>query len=184
MGVDRSVTESVAVGDLERSVVGALQKVIGGTLSEITVRALDGELGSGDELTDPDLYIGGEVRLRFGSDQNLFVSWVQNHGWPVPCSIGGQTTSLFRPGALKDWDSSDLEPWRRCLGARLLSARVLGRDETPQIVEFAFESVTLWLGTGHQREFGDGDDLLVRWDGARPDLSGWQVMWSSRTLPR
>lgn len=169
------------MGDLDRSVVGALEKVVGRTLSEITVLALDGEIGSRDELTDPDLYIGGEVLLRFDGDQDLVVSWVQNHGWPVFCSIGGQGTSRFEPGALQDWDTSDLDPWRSCLGTRLLSARVLGCDETPHIVEFAFEGMNLWLGNGHQHEFGDGDDLLVRWNAARPDLSGWEVMWSSRS---
>ncbi len=59
------------MGDLDRSVVGALKKVVGRTLSEIIVRALDGELGSRDELTEPHLYIGGEVRLRFDGDRDF-----------------------------------------------------------------------------------------------------------------
>jgi hypothetical protein len=167
------------MGDLDRSVVGALKKVVGRTLSDIAVPALDGEIGSRHELRDPDLYIGGEVRLRFDDAQDVYVSWVQNQGWPVFCSIGGQAKSHFKPDSLQEWITSDLEPWTRCLGTQLLSARVLGRDETPHIVEFAFETVSLWLGNGCQREFGDGDDLLIRWDANALDLSDWDAIWSS-----
>jgi hypothetical protein len=46
-------------------------------------------------------------------------------------------------------------------------------------VEFAFETVSLWLGNGCQREFGDGDDLLIRWDANALDLSDWDAIWSS-----
>lgn len=172
------------MGDLDRSVLGALKKVVGRTLSEITVRALDGELGSRDELTDPDLYIGGEVRLRFDGDQDLFVSWTENDGWEDHFSLGGREASHFTTGSLQEWGTSDLEPWSRCAGTRLSSARILGSDGTPHIVELAFEKARLWLGDGYKHEFGDGDDLLIRWDANRPSLSDWEVMWSSPDMAR
>lgn len=168
-----------ATGDLDRSVVGARRNTIGRTLTEIAVRALDGEIGSRDELADPHLYIGGEVRLRFDDTQDVFVSWVQNDGWEVFCSIGSKATSYFTPDSLQEWDTADLDPWSQCLGTRLSSARVFGIDRTPHIVEFSFETASLWLGNGYQHEFGDGDDLLIRWDAQRPTLTAWHMMWSS-----
>ena len=139
MGAVLSVTKSVAVGDLDRSVVGALQKVVGRTLPEIIDRALDGELGTRDELTDPDPCIGGEVRLRFDGDQDLFVSWVENDGWEHHFSLGGREASHFTSGSLQEWDTTDLPPWSRSPGPRLSSARILGSDGTPHIVELAFK---------------------------------------------
>lgn len=167
--------------DLGRSIVSALENVVGRTLTKITVRALDGELRSRDELSLPDLFIGGEVRLRFDGGLDLFVSWVENDGWSHHFSLGGRDASHFTPESLHEWDTSDLEPWSQCTGTSLSSARILGSDGTPHIVELAFENASLWLGDGHQHEFGDGDDLLIRWAGAHPNPSDWEELWSSRT---
>lgn len=169
------------MGDLDHAIVSVVETALGRTLSGIFVRSLDGELTSREQLSDPDLYIGGEVRLRFDDEHDLFVSWVQNQGWPVFCSIGARANSHFLSGALQDWDPSDLEPWCGCIGSALSSARVLGRDGTPHIAELSFGTATLWLGNGYELEFGDGTDLLIRWNALRPVSSDWEVMWSSST---
>lgn len=164
------------MGDLAKSVTRSLADTIGEPLSRVVIRALDGEISNRDEFTDPRLYIGGEVRLDF-EGQSVFVSWVQNEGWPSFCSIGVRSESLFmRDSTLVDWDVTDLPPWSECIGQRLLAGRVFEIDETPQVVEFSFDSQTFWMASGQEQEVGDGDDLLIR-TGFFPGLRSARLVW-------
>lgn len=166
------------MGDLAKSVTRSLSGATGEALRRIVVRALDGEIRHRDELTDGRLYIGGEVRLDF-EGQSLFVSWVQNEGWPVSCSIGVRPESLFvRDARLVDWDVGDLLPWSECLGQRLLAGRVFAIDETPQVVELSFGSKGFWMASGHQQEVGDGTDLLIR-PGSFPGHRRASLVWQA-----
>ena len=102
------------MGDLAESVTRSLAGAIGGALRRVVIRALDGEISNQVDLTDPQLHVGGEVRLDF-EDRSVFVSWVQNEGWPVTCSIGVRPSSLFKQDStLVDWDVGSSS----CLGAR------------------------------------------------------------------
>jgi hypothetical protein len=154
------------MGDLANSV----------TLRRAVVRALEGEISECAEFTDPQLYVGGEVRLDF-EGQSVFVSWVQNEGWPDFCSIGVRPESHFRQDStLVDWDVSDLPPWSKCVGRRLLTARVFAIDETPQVVEFSFDGQGFWMASGQERDVGDGTDLLIR-SGPFPGLADARLAW-------
>ncbi len=164
------------MGDLANSVTRRLADTIGLFLRRVVIRAFDGEIIDRQELTDPQLYVAGEVRLEFAS-RTVFVSWVQNEGWPVFCSIGVRSESLFLADAtLVDWDVGDLEPWRKCVGRRLLGARVFSMEETPHVVEFSFDGQAFWLANGGMQHVGDGDDLLIR-AGSFPGLEGARLVW-------
>ena len=165
-----------AVGDLAKSVTRSLADVVGVPLRRVVIRTLDGEISNRDELTDPWLHIGGEVRLDFEA-QPVFVSWVQKEGWPVFCSIGVRSESLFmRDSTLVDWDVGNLVPWSMCIDQHLLAARVFTIDETPQVVEFSFDGQDFWMASGHEQDVGDGDDLLIR-PGPFPGHEGAKLVW-------
>lgn len=164
------------MGDLAKSVTRSLTDTLGVPLRRVVVRALDGEISHRGELTDPQLCVGGEVRLDF-EDHSVFVSWVQDEGWPVFCSIGVRPESLFmQDSTLVDWDVSDLAPWSQCIGQRLLAARVFVIDETPHVVEFSFNGEAFWMASGHQKDVGDGTDLLIR-PGSFPGVEGARLAW-------
>lgn len=164
------------MGDLTRSVTAALSGVIGATLRRVVFRALDGEVANWGELTDPRLYIGGEVYLEF-EGQSVFVSWVSKDGWLDHFSIGVRPESLFVQNALLlDWDVSDLDPWSKCTGQRLLAVRVFATRETPHVVEFSFDGQSFWMADGCKQVVGDGDDLLIR-PGSFPGLVGARLLW-------
>lgn len=128
------------MGDLANSVTRCLADVVGLTLRGVVIRALYGEIVDRGERVDPELYVGGEVRLDCES-RSVFVGWVQNEGWPVRCFIGVRAESLFRrDSTLVEWDVGALDPWRRCIGQRLLAARVFTIDGTPHVVEFSFDA--------------------------------------------
>ncbi len=165
------------MGDLAESVTRSLSDVAGGTLRRVVLRALNGEVADRDEFDDPKLYIGGEVRLEFES-QSVFVSWAENDGWRDHFSIGVRPESLFAPHAtLCDWDVSDLDPWRRCVGQRLRAARVFVFGETPHVVELVFDGQSFWMADGFEQVVGDGDDLLIR-PGRFPGIDGATLAWA------
>jgi hypothetical protein len=165
------------VGDLARSVTRSLSEAIGLSLRRVVIRALDGEVGDRAEFADPLLYIGGEVHLDFGG-RSVFVSWAENDGWADHFSIGVNGKSLFLPGALRDWDVSDLDPWSGCAGKLLSGVRVFALAETPHVVELSFDDHRFWLADGYQELVGDGDDLLIR-SGPVPELDGAKLVWSA-----
>jgi hypothetical protein len=164
------------VGDLGKSVTRSLADAIGVRLRRVVIRAFDGEIGDRDRFANPQLYIGGEVRLDFES-QSVFVSWAENDGWPDHFSIGVRSKSLFiQDSTLVDWDVGDLEPWSECTGQRLLAARVFAIDETPHVVEFSFDGQSFWMADGREQAVGDGDDLLIR-PGSFPGFDGARLVW-------
>lgn len=165
------------MGDLAQRVTRLLSDVADATLRRVVIRALDGEIADRAGLTTPEFYIGGEIRLEFES-QSVFVSWTENDGWPDHFSIGVRPESLFAPDAtLRDWDVSDLNPWSKCIGQRLLSARVFAIGETPHVVELSFGSQSIWMADGYEQAVGDGDDLLLR-TGRFPGIDGAHLAWS------
>jgi len=166
------------VGDLTECVTRALSAVVGSTLRQVVIRALDGEVADRAELSDPMLCVGGEVRLEFGG-RLLFVSWVSCDGWSDHFSIGVRHQSLFVPGALlRDWNVSDLEPWSKCVGKRLRGAKVFSFEGTPHVVELSFDEQVWWMADGYQHAIGDGDDLLIR-SGSFPVSGGVEVAWAT-----
>ena len=164
------------MGDLAKSVTCALANTIGVPLQQVVVRALGGEISHRDELADPLLYIGGEVRLDF-EGHSVFVSWAQSEGWPVFCSIGVRPETFFAQNStLVDWVVSDLDHWSGCVGQRLLAGRVFAIDDTPHVVEFSFEGQAFWMACGQERNVGDGTDLLIR-PGGFPGMEGAKRIW-------
>jgi hypothetical protein len=149
----------------------------GATLRRVVIRALEGEFAHRTELQDPELYIGGEVRLEF-EGRALFVSWASRDGWESHFSIGVRPESLFVTDAtLRDWDVSDLEPWSLCTGQPLQGVRVFALGETPHVVEFGFVDQAFWMADGYEQSVGDGDDLLIR-SGRFPGIDGARMVWS------
>ena len=167
------------MGDLAKCVTRSLSEVVGLSLRRVVIRALDGEVVDRVEFADPRLYIGGEVHLDFGgeSGESVFLSWAEDAGWPDHFSIGASSKSWFSPGALRDWDVSDLDPWSACTGKRLSGVRVFALAETPHIVELSFDGHRFWIADGYQQRVGDGDDLLIR-SGPVPELDGAKLVWS------
>jgi hypothetical protein len=164
------------VGHLAKSVTRSLSDVIGASLRRVVIWALDCEVSDLSDFTDPQLNIGGEVCLVFDS-QSVFVSWVENDGWPDHFSIGVSSQSFLSPGVCRDWDVSDLDPWSKCTGQRLSGARVFAIAETPHVVELTFDRHRFWIADGHQQRVGDGDDLIIR-AGPVPELDGAKLVWS------
>jgi hypothetical protein len=85
--------------------------------------------------------------------------------------------SLFKPDStLVDWDVGDLDPWRECIGQRLVTARVFALEKTPTVVELSFGDQGFWMANGYEQRVGDGDDLLIR-PGSFPGLEGASLVW-------
>lgn len=164
------------MGDFDKSVTRSLSEVLGKVLRRVVIRALDGEVADRAEFADPRLYVGGEVHLDFGVD-SVFVSWAENDGWPDHFSIGSSCRSWFSPGALRDWDVSDLDPWSGCTGNPLSGVRVFTIAGTPHVVELSFDGHRFWIADGHEQRIGDGDDLIIR-SGPVPELDGAKLVWS------
>jgi hypothetical protein len=165
------------VPSLRDKVTGAIERRLGRVLQEAWYNCIEGEIEASG-LEDPTLFIGGDVELRFAQTPNLFVGWDENAGWECPFSLVVTETSAFS-GGLAPWSATRLYPWSEAIGTVLRRASVYGRDGTPFILQLAFESDrSIFIGTGWQQTFGDGDDILIRSSENMVDLSDWDLLWS------
>ncbi len=164
--------------DLREKVTGLIELSLGYELREVWYNCLKGET-DGTDLADPDLFIGGEVELRFNEIGDFVISWDENAGWDSHFSLVVTGASVFLPDTLKAWSVAQLYPWSEVIGRRLRNACVYGYDESPHIVELSFERrKSIYVGVGYQQKFGDGDDLLIRSSDHMIDLSDWDLLWS------
>jgi hypothetical protein len=157
----------------------ALIGAVGMVLTTVSYRRLWRPDG-GQDLDDPDVFIGEEVELVFHPARRLIVTWGQGRGWHGDCSVVVSTVSLGLPNAYSAFDAGGALVWQPHVGHRLQCASVLGWDATPLVVNFSFESGDILVGTGSEElgSFGDGLDMLVCAPTATL-LGGATVLWAS-----
>ena len=149
-------------------------------LREAWYHCLYGET-DGSDFEDRNFYFGGEVRLEFGAGATIYVSWEENAGWENPFSLVVSGVTVFKPNSLMPWPVSHLKPWSLAIGKSLIGACVYGAGKTPYIVCLSFDAdVNIYVGTGWEHEFRDGDDVLVRSSEAMIDLDDWNLLWSGQ----
>ena len=165
---------------LHDKVTGAIEGRLGRVLQEAWYNCIEGEIEASG-LEDPALFIGGDVELRFAETPNLIVWWDENAGWACHFSLMvAETSALFGSGGLVPWSATRLYPWSEVIGNVLRRASVYGRDGTPFVLQLGFESDrSIFIGTGWEQTFGDGDDILIRSSETMIDLSDWDLLWSA-----
>jgi len=164
--------------NLREKLIAPIEPCLGHALQGVEYGCLEGEI-KGTDLDDPYLYIGGEVRLRFNKVTNIIIGWDENAGWKCHFSLIVTEASLFSPGTLRAWPAECLHPWSLAIGKPLLNARVYGFDETPHVLRLSFAAGTsIFVGVGARKQFGDGDDVLIRSLENMIDLSDWDVLRS------
>ncbi|MEP6776292.1 MAG: hypothetical protein ABJA50_11925, partial [Chloroflexota bacterium] len=122
------------------------------------------------DLDVPLLYLGSEIELRFNGADSLYPSWGTNRGWGggAAFSLHAARHSHFTSGSLQAIDVSLNSAWTNFLHRPITHIDVLGWDDVPNVCRFGFEVGNMYVGTGHQYIFTDGDDLLVATE------EGWQ----------
>lgn len=167
---------------LHLRVLDALDGLVGQTLLGVTYWCLKGEATVADVLSR-EVYIGGEVELRFSDRARVFVSWDENAGWTDHFSLGVGRQTAFTADALEAVEASAAPQWRERVGSRLLGLSVLGWSGTPHVLVLEFAAGGVLIGDGHATDgFGDADDVLVRSreDAALlPHMSDARVLWRS-----
>jgi hypothetical protein len=122
------------------------------------------------DLDVPLVYLGSEIGIRFDGADPRYLSWGTNRGWGggAAFSLHVARQSYFTPGSLQTVDASLNSPWVNFLGKQITHIDILGWDGVPNLCRFGFDVGNMYVGTGHQYLFTDGDDLLVATE------EGWQ----------
>jgi ribosomal protein S18 acetylase RimI-like enzyme len=122
------------------------------------------------DLDVPLLYLGSEIELRFDGADPRYLSWGTNRGWGCgpAYSLHVASHSHFTTGSLQSIDAGLSSAWTGFLGRTITHIDVLGWDGVPNVCRFGFHAGNMYVGTGHQYTFTDGDDLLVATE------EGWQ----------
>lgn len=163
---------------LHDRVLAQLIPVIGERLERVVYWCLEHEAHA-EDLQDREFYLGGEVELGFSGNHRILVTWEQNAGFPDDSSLQVRGDSAFLPGGLERWGAEDTPVWVRHIGNPLGGAAVLGWNATPYLLRLEFTTGRVFIGIGHQRAFGNGDDVLVRAEEDMPALLDPETLWSS-----
>lgn len=153
---------------LVQEVMAKVEPLMGKALDQVRYWCLGSDM-SGKSLDAPFPYIGGEVELYFPHAGSLFISWQSNRGWGGAYSVGVSNDSHFLPGSLELFDANSTSTWKPLIGSNLTAVDVLGWDSVPYILKLVFPVGIVYVGSGMQHGFGDGDDTLICSEDA------WQV---------
>jgi hypothetical protein len=154
---------------LLQTVIGFLHELPGKSLDEVIYCPLPHELGE-DNIDVPLLYIGGEVKMRFRNLAPRYLGWDSNTGWGGAYSLRIALQTRFRPEFLEERVANQLSIWSRFVGTPLRHIDVLGWEGVPYICRFGFDAGEIYIGSGYQFAFGDGDDLIIATE------EGWQSL--------
>lgn len=164
---------------LTNRVLDALRPIKGDKLAGVTYWALENEILSADQFEDPELYLGGEVEIRFLKCGQLFVGWDENAGWSHHFSLQARNSSTFLSNTLVPWSADKIRGWASLVGSRVSSVAVLGYEDVPHVAALRFGATTVYIGDGSQNTFCDGDDVLIRIGESDPQLCRLSVLWTN-----
>jgi ribosomal protein S18 acetylase RimI-like enzyme len=121
------------------------------------------------DLDVPLLYLGSEIELRFNGTHPRYLSWGTNRGWRSGADYSLHVAShSFTSGSLQTIDAGPNSVWTNFLGRTITHIDLLGWGGVPNVCRFGFDAGNMYVGTGYQYIFTDGDDLLVATE------EGWQ----------
>jgi hypothetical protein len=122
-------------------------------------------------------WMHGEVRLDLDDGAVLFVGWGENDGFPDHFSLRPSETSTYRPSTLVDLPAGQSPEWLSVRDQPLVGVELRGANGTPHILVLEFTRGAVAIGDGYDREFGDGDQILVH-ALPEPQLSEFpEVFW-------
>ena len=157
---------------LLRALVEQLQDLPGLQIESVWYSLLSYELDDLElaDLNVPLVYLGSEIELRFSGADPRYLSWGTNRGWGSGATFSLRVArhSHFTPGSLQTTDAGPNSAWVNFLGRPITQVDILGWDDVPNVCRFRFDTGNMYVGTGHQYVFTDGDDLLIATD------EGWQ----------
>lgn len=145
------------IGSLNSHVAAAL----GHPLHSVIYRAFENEC-TAEHVAAGIGWFGGEVELRFGALSPFFVTWGENEGWSDHFSLLIQANSAFHPGALVPFSAMRAPEWVSYVGQPLLCASCLGSAGTPHVLTLRFVTGAVVIGVGHEGDFGDGDNVIIK----------------------
>jgi len=106
-------------------------------------------------------WMHGEVQLRFEDAPVLFLGWGENEGFGDHFSLLPSETSTYQPNTIVSLPALASPEWRSLRGSPLVEAQLLGANGTPHILVLRFTTGAVGIGDGYDREFGDGDQIIV-----------------------
>ncbi len=148
---------------------GALAAMIGASLTDVHYWCLKHEANA-DDIQCPRFYLGGPVRLSFGSGAQVFLVAEERPRGPARNVVLARRERAWQPEYYRDFNATGSPVWRHLLGSRLTQIDVMGWRGAPSVVALSFERGVIYVGTGYADTFSDGDDLLVR---------GHHTFWSA-----
>jgi len=122
------------------------------------------------DLDVPLVFLGSQIELRFHGAESRYLSWGGLRGWGrgPAYSLHVGRHSHFTSGSLRTVDVSLNSSWTNFLGRPISHIDILGWDGIPNVCRFGFDTGNMYVGTGSQYIFTDGDDILVATE------EGWQ----------
>jgi hypothetical protein len=135
----------------------------GKVLESVRYWCLPRELGR-SEIEGPMLHLGGEVETVFEEVGSLFFSWVRTGFRSPHYCIGIERESFANPGALQRFEAGQTSLWKPFIGKKLNGAALISYDATPYVVHFAFETGSVYIGSGSDTtgDFADLKAVLLR----------------------
>lgn len=162
---------------LSERVTSRLQEVVGLELTGVHFFCFDYEVVDSPSITLP-YYFGGEVILRFGSEQ-VVITWDECHKWEDHFSLYAGEKRLYLPtSSLIKWDVSSLKPWCDCISRQLVLVQVYSQNATPHVVELNFGETKLFIGDSAELCLGDGDDVMITDNLSANYYGDWHKVWS------
>jgi hypothetical protein len=67
------------------------------------------------------------------------------------------------------------------IGKKLTKVECFGWEDSPHFLKLTFEDEARLIGSSYQTRFGDGDDVYVCDDKAKPDFEDAKLIWKSET---
>jgi GNAT superfamily N-acetyltransferase len=171
--------------ELVEKLASTISPLIGNKLKSVFYKCLSHEMKR-SEIDGPLLYIGGEVELSFESIGLRYLSWDRT-GWRSPhYCINVSQEPFVGPDYITRFGAGQTFVWKRLVGKVLNSIGILGWDGVPYVLRFGFDTGNAYIGSGYERGFGDGDDVLVRseeeWQAHHSNV-GMELLWQ-QSLPK
>ena len=115
------------------------------------------------DLDLPLVFLGSQIELRLDEADSRYLSWGGLRGWGsgAAYSLHASRHSHFTSGSLQTIDVSLNSAWTNFLGRPITHIDVLGWDGVPNVCRFGFDTGNMYVGTGAQYIFSDGDNILI-----------------------
>jgi ribosomal protein S18 acetylase RimI-like enzyme len=146
------------------SLIEQLQDLPGLQISGVTYSFLSYEAGDPEyaDLDVPLTFLGSEIELRFNNATSRYFSWGAIKGWGSGADYSLHASRhSFTSATLQTSDVSQTSSWTNFLGTPITHIDILGWDGVPNVCRFGFDTGNMYVGTGYQYMFSDGDDILV-----------------------